>query len=262
MRKFSTTFFLFLSILIFSQEYLNKNENYDITVFRYLDSLTTVNNVAVEEYLKFSKPFSKWDIRPIKHEKVWSLDSIRTSSELPNFFWGAFSQHYKFSEQEAGDKANQFLEAGQSEESLNIEFFNKNINKFKELTVAVIKSGNFIFLNQKSLQRVDNLYKEDDKYWHYIIPEKSPFPISTQANIEQEIKFNKEQEKILKLMEEINIYSVVKTNWGIFFLKNGFADNSYGYYFSSSKKMEQDNHLFEIMSFVNINDEFYYYIAN
>ncbi|MCD1118677.1 hypothetical protein [Chryseobacterium turcicum] len=262
MKRFLTLFFIFSATIIFSQEFLNKNENFDLKIFRHLDSLTTVKEISIEEYLRFSKPFSKWDIRPLKHEKVWSLDSVRTSSEISNFFWGGFSQHYKFSDIEAGAKPNEFLKKGWLEKTSNIEFLNKNINKFKELASAVQKNNNLIFLNQNSLQRVDNLYKENSKYWNYIISNKSPFPISTKINIEKKIKFNREQEKILNLMKEINIYSLVKTNKGVFFLKDGFTDNSYGYYFSSSKKMEQDNHLFEIMDFVYINDEFYYYIAN
>lgn len=262
MKRFLTLFFIFSATIIFSQEFLNKNENFDLKIFRHLDSLTTVKEISVEEYLQFSKPFSKWDIRPLKHEKVWSLDSVRTSSEISNFFWGGFSHHYKISEKEAGAKPNQFLTTAQIDSSSNMEFFNKNINKFKALAIAFQKNDNLIFLNQISLQRVDDLYRENNKYWNYIIPVKSPFPISTQINIEKKIKFSKEQEQILKQMEEINIYSIIKTNYGIFFLKDGFTDNSYGYYFSSSKKMEQDNHLFEIMDFVNINDEFYYYIAN
>lgn len=262
MNRFLTLCLVFVSTMIFSQEYLNKKENFDLTIFRYLDSLTTVNNTSIEDYFKFSKPFSKWDIRPIKEEKIWSLDSIRTSSEISNFFWGGFSQHYQLSEKEAGAKPNQFLKTAQIQSSSNVKFLKENLSKFKALALAVQKNDNFIFLNQNSLQRTDNLYKEDNKYWKYIIPEKSPFPISTQTDIEKKIKFNKEQEKILKQMEEINIYSIVKTKKGIFFLKDGFTDNSYGFYFSSNKTMEQDNHLFEIMDFVNINDEFYYYIAN
>ncbi|UFH33454.1 hypothetical protein LNP04_07030 [Chryseobacterium sp. C-71] len=256
MQRFFTLFFVFVSNLIFSQEHLNRKENFDVATFRYLDSLTTVNNISIEEYLKFSKPFSKWDIRPIKEEKIWSLDSIRTSSEISNFFWGGFSQHYEISEKEAGSKPNEFLTTAQLQSSSNIKFLNENLNKFKALALVIQKNDNLIFLNQNSLQRVDDLYKENNKYWNYIIPENSPFPISTQTKIEDKIKFSKEQEKILKLMEEVAIYSIIKTNHGIFFLKDGFTYNSYGYYFSASKKMEHDNHLFEIMDFVNINDEF------
>lgn len=262
MKSYFILLFTFASSLFLSQEYLNKKENFDLIIFRHLDSLTTVNNVSLEDFLKASKPFSKWDIRPMKHEKIWSLDSIRTSSEISNFFWGGFSQHYEISEKEAGAKPNQFLTTAQLQSTSNIKFLNENLIKFKALASAIQKNDNLIFLNQNSLQRVDILYKEGSKYWNYIIPEKSPFPISTQIKIEKKIKFNKEQEKILTLMEEINIYSIVKTEKGIFFLIDGFTDNSYGYYFSLSKTIEKDNHLFEIMNFVNIIDEFYFYIAN
>ena len=91
------------------------------------------------------------------------------------------------------------------------------------------------------MQRIDNLYKEEKKFWYYIIPKNSPFPISIESKIEKKIKFNSEQEKILKLMKEVNIYSLVKTNKGIFFLLDGFTDNSYGYYFSKNTIMEIDN---------------------
>jgi hypothetical protein len=47
----------------------------------------------------------------------------------------------------------------------------------------------------------------------------------------------------------------------MFFLLDGFSDNSYGYFFPSGM-LENNNHLFEIMSSRNISDGFYYYIAN
>lgn len=262
MQKFLTVLFFIFSISSFSQEYLNKNEKFDLSAFQYLDSLTIADKIPIEDYFKFSKPFSKWDIRPIKYEKVWSLDSIRTSSEISNSFWGGSSLHYEISIEEAGAKPNQFLKHAQIEKNTNINFFNQNINKFKVLASMVQKNKNLIFLNQVSLQRVDNVFKENNKYWTYLISQKSPFPISNKTKIEKNYEFTKEQDRILNLMKEINIYSVVKTDKGIFFLINGFTDNSYGFYYSPTKIMEKTNHLFEIMDFANINDEFFYYIAN
>ncbi|KPE51890.1 hypothetical protein [Chryseobacterium indologenes] len=262
MKKILTLFFFIFSVSVFSQEYLNKTEEFDLKLFKYLDSLTVENKISVDDYLKFSKPFSKWDMRPIKYEKIWTLDSIRTSSEIPNFFWGGFSQRYKFTEKETSEKPNQFLKQGQIDENPNVFFLNQNINQFKTLASLVSNSKNLIFLNQISLQRVDNIFKENNIYWSYLIPAKSPFPISTQIKIEKSYKFNPLQKQILEKMKEINIYSIIKTEKGIFFLLDGFTDNSYGYYFSSTKTMENDNHLFEIMISKNINNDFFYYIAN
>ncbi|MFV0148837.1 hypothetical protein OBK08_12835 [Empedobacter falsenii] len=262
MQKTLTLLFFVFSISIFSQEYLNKIENYDIQLYKHLDSLTVENKISVDDYFKFSKPFSKWDIRPIKYEKIWALDSIRTSSEIPNFFWGGFSQRYEFTEKQAGDKPNEFLDKGLIDENSNINFLKNNIEKFNTLCSLVEKSKNTIFLNQPSIQRIDNVFKENNIYWSYIIPEKSPFPISTKSKIEKKYNFTSKQIQILDKMEEINIYSIVKTEKGIFLLLDGFTDNSYGFYYSFKNTMERDNHLFEIMKEQKINEQFFYYIAN
>ena len=262
MQKILTLFFFTFSFSIYSQEYLNKNEKYDLQIFHNLDSLTEINNISVEEYLNFSKPFSKWDIRPIKHSKIWALDSIRTSSEISNFFWGGFSQRYNFTEKEASEKPNLFLNQGQIDLKTNIGFLLKNIEKFKLLSSLITKNNNEIHLNQISLKRIDDLYKENGKYWKYIIPLNSPFPISTEIIADNQSKFNKQQEKILNLMDEVKIYAIIKTKNGIFFLLNGFTDNSYGYYYSTLENIEKDNHLFDIMISEKINNNFYYYIAN
>ena len=262
MQKILTLFFFIFSISIFSQEYLNKTEKYDLQLFNHLDSLIEKNNISIEEYLKFTKPFSKWDIRPIKYDKIWALDSIRTSSEISNFFWGGFSQRYKFTEKEAGNKPNQFLKQGQIDEKLNEDFLKNNIKKFNSLALLMIKSKNQIYLNQISLQRVDNVYKENGKYWSYVIPKNSPFPISTKIKNENKSSYESNQVKILELMLDLKIYAAVQTKTGIFFLLDGFTDNSYGYYYSLDGNIETGNHLFEIMFSEKINDDFYYYVAN
>ncbi len=262
MQKILTTFFSLLSISLFSQEYLNKTEKYDLELFKYLDRITVENKIPIETYLNNSKPFSKWDIRPIKYEKIWALDSIRTSSEISNFFWGGFSQRYKLTEKEAGNKPNQFLKKGQIDKKEHEEFLKNNIKKFNSLALLIIKNKHQIFLNQISLQRVDNIYKENGKYWSYVIPKNSPFPISTKVKNENKFKYESEQVKILELLLELKIYAAVHTKTGIFFLLDGFTDNSYGYYYTLNRKIENENHLFEIMFSEQIDDAFYYYIAN
>jgi len=262
MQKVVLLLFFTLSFSAFSQEYPNKTEKYDLELFNYLDSITVENNVPAERYLEFSKPFSKWDIRPVKYEKIYALDSVRTSSEVSNFFWGGFSQRYKFTLEETGNKPNQFLKQGMMDENSNIQFLKTHLSQFKTLVSLIGKSKNLIYLNQDSLQRVDAVFKENDRYWSYIIPTKSPFPISKKIKTYTNYQFSPLQKQILEEMKNVNIYSVIKTNLGIFFLLDGFTDNSYGYYFSNSQMMENNNHLFEIMVSQKIEDGFFYYIAN
>lgn len=262
MQKIVILLFFALSASVFGQDYLNKTEKYDVELFNYLDSLTVEKKVPLEEYLKFSKPFSKWDIRPLLHEKIYALDSVRTSSEISNFFWGGFSQRYELTEKEAADKPNQFLKQGMIDEDRYIQFLKDHFSEFKTLAALVGKSRNLIYVNQSSLQRIDGIFKENNGYWSYVIPQKSPFPISAKIKAEGNYRFSSLQQQILEQMKKVNIYSIVKTDLGMFFLLDGFSDNSYGYYFSPSGMLENNNHLFEIMSSRNISDGFYYYIAN
>jgi len=74
--------------------------------------------------------------------------------------------------------------------------------------------------------------------------------------------YTEEQTQVLDLLKELSIYAVVKTTNGIFYLIYGFTDNSYGYYYSKSGKMETDNFLFNILASRQINPNFYYYVAN
>ena len=248
-----------MSIVAFGQ---NKNERkFDLEIFDYLNKITDQEYTSVEAYLINSKPFSKWDMRPLESKEVKALDSIYTSSQIPNFIWGAFSDKYKISIEEAMAKANTFLGEGAKNQDNLTNHFKLNIEKFDKLSSLILTSTNKIFLNQKNLQRIDTIFKENNLYWGYIIPKGSPYPISPETKKEH-IKFSKQQDQILNLLNELNIYSAVKTTKGIFYLVDGFTDNSYGFYFNEKGHIEEDHLLFEIMKSEKIADNYFYYIAN
>ena len=260
-------FFVIILILIsnslFSQDYSYKSKEYDLKIFNYLMEKTKTDSTSLEEYLEFSKPFSKWDIRPLNTNNVWAFDTVYSASTIPNFIWGSFSKKYNLTESQACNKPNLFLKEGVNRKTEKSEFLNQNLKKFKKLTKKLTKSSNKIFLNQKSLQRVDNIYKENNYYWTYIIPEDSPFPISNKTEVLANDKFSKEQKDILELLSELKIYTVCKfDNGGIYFLIDGFTDNSYGFYFDSDGLMETNNNLFQIMTQEQLISDFFYYVAN
>ncbi len=253
---------LLISNSSLSQDYSYKSKEYDFKIFEYLIEKTKTDSISLEQYLEFSKPFSKLDIRPLNTNKVWAIDTIHSASTIPNFIWGSFSKKYNLTQEQAANRPNEFLDKGKNTQNQNSKFLNLNLRKFQILTKKIKNSTNKIFLNQKFIQRVDNIYKEK-KYWTYVIPKDSPFPISNTTKELTDIVFNKQQKSILKLLSELKIYTAYKTKTGgVFFLIDGFTDNSYGFYSSPNGIMETKNDLFQIMTHEKLESDFFYYVAN
>ncbi|WP_062061388.1 hypothetical protein [Aquimarina longa] len=250
------------SHLVFGQNYSYKSKKYGIEVFEYLKKKTEKDSISLDQFIFYSKPFSKWDIRPLKSNKVWAIDTIHSASTIPNFIWGSLAKKYHLTTKEASRKPNDFLNEGILNVNKYSNFVNHNILKFKELSKKTLESSNKIFLNQSLIKRIDNIYKENNTYWSYRIPKDSPFPLSNKIIRLKNTKFSTQQNEILSLLSQLNIYSAYKSNKGIFFLIDGFTDNSYGYFYTLDGYMETDNNLFEIMSYKRINANFFYYTAN
>jgi len=261
MNKLFTLYFTFAFWgLSYGQEYPERDKKFDIQIFKFLDVQT--DQTPLETFLLNSKPFSKWDIRPLKRNKVWALDTIHTASEVPNFIWGAFANKYKIPQKDAMDFPNRLLNQGVDKNHSSINTLKANLEKFELLSNKIISSQNLFFVNQGRIQRIDEVYKEDNAYWKYIVPKESPFPISNKIDSTLITKFSNDQSEILNLLMELNIYAAVKTRKGIFYLIDGFTDNSYGFYFSETGEIEKDNFLFRIMKEEQINNKYFYYVAN
>ncbi|KFF24889.1 hypothetical protein [Chryseobacterium vrystaatense] len=260
MKRYIVLFLALTSILASGQKNIEKK--FDIEIFEYLSNTIDKESTSLEEFLVNSKPFSKWDMRPLATKKVEALDSIYTSSQIPNFIWGAFSTKYGLSEEESMSKPNKFLNEGVQNKSKLNDHFKLNIKNFNNLSHLIMESSDKIFLNQNTIQKIDAVFKENNIYWSYIIPKYSPYPISSKTKIKTNFKFSQQQNQILKLLNELNIYCAVKTSKGIFYLVDGFTDNSYGFYFNPKNQMEEDNLLFEIMKSEKIVDNYFYYVAN
>ncbi|PIF33371.1 hypothetical protein CLU81_3976 [Flavobacterium sp. 9] len=244
------------------QEFPEKDKKYDVDIFEFLMKSVEKDSVSLETFLINSKPFSKWDIRPLKRENVWALDTFHNASEVPNFIFGAFCNQYQIPQKTAMNMPNQFLEKGRDKKDFLENYLNENLKKFEKLTQLISGNKSDIFTSYGRIQRIDNLYKEKELYWKYTIPEDSPFPMSNKIENNVKDSFSKEQIKILTSLQELNIYSAVKTKKGIFYLFDGLTDNSYGFYFNSKEEMETDNFLFQILRFEKINKNYFYYIAN
>lgn len=260
-KKFLIIYFItsFFGIC-YSQEFPEKDKKYDEQIYEFLNAQT--KGVSLINFLINSKPFNKWDMRPLSRDRVWMLDTIHTAGEIPNFFWGAFANKYKLTAEEGMEYPNTFLKYALTASTAGSRYMKKHHMKFDELTQKILSGSNTYYLNQSEIRRVDNIFKEGEQYWKYEIPDDSPFPISDKVDSSVTSRFTEEQMNILNLLKEINMYAAVKTSKGIFYLMDGFTDNSYGFYYSPDGKMEKNNYLFHIMESEKLNTNYYFYIAN
>ncbi|WP_379969020.1 hypothetical protein [Epilithonimonas sp. UC225_85] len=132
---------LILSNYGFGQEIPNKTEKFDAQIFEYLSQTIEKDSIYLETFLECSKPFSKWDIRPLKFEKVYAMDKVHSASEIPNFFWGAFSNYYKLSIEEAMRKPNVFLNTGSQKQDELTDYLKTNSKKFDKLSNLILKKS-------------------------------------------------------------------------------------------------------------------------
>ena len=249
------------SFNLFAQDSSYKSKGYDKEIFLYQMNTVTNEKINKATYLQYSKPFSKWDPRPLNDSIVWVMNERQTASIIPNFFWGSFSNYYGVKLKKAKALPNDFLKKAYTQEKAQSDYFAKNEAAYTELAELLSKSEHTVFTVQKELRRVDDLYFENDKYWKYEITADSPFPMSDSLNTSLDEKFSEDDEAILQIIEKLNIYSVYNDPNTIFFLLDGVLDNSYGFAYQKNETDINSNHLFDISRKTFIKSKFYYYVA-
>ncbi|MCZ4408170.1 hypothetical protein O3Q51_05090 [Cryomorphaceae bacterium 1068] len=253
---------IFLSQMVYAQTDATDGEEYDFQIYDYLVQYVDENEIDKSTYLEFTKPFSKWDTRPVDVSETRIMGEIQQSSIITNYFWGSFSKYYGLTVEEAMALPNTFLSAANSEKHEAVEFAKEHEEDLKKLIKEIKKSPHEVVLSQQSLQRVDSVYFENGQYWQYFISNKSPFPMSSSQEYIKNYEYTKSAMNILEQMTDLNLYAIYSRDGLIYLLRDGLLDNSYGYLFTSEEIEKASSHLFKIMYFEQINDDLYYYIAN
>lgn len=252
---------LFSSIVLNAQDSY-KEKNYDEKIYLYQLKCVEENNISKNDYLTFTKSLSKWDTRPINLSNVWIMGELQPSSIVPNFFWGSFSRHYKVELKDAMELPQIFLGKAMDEKLKYIDDFSTKKQDYERLITLTDKTDKKIFANQKDLKRIDNLFYENGKYWYYLIPEDSPYPMSDSTITMDNMDYTEIEINILDALEELGIYAIYKNEDAIYFLIDGLLDNSYGYIFQIEPNKLSSNHLFEVNYKLQIAPNFYFYTAN
>jgi hypothetical protein len=252
---------VFNSILINAQDSY-KEKNYDEKIFLYQMSCVEKNDIKKDDYLYYTKALSKWDTRPINLSTVWIMEEIQPSSVVPNFFWGSFARYYNVEINDAMELANIFLEKAKNNNMEYINDFSSKKEDYEELISQILKTDKRIFLSQKNLRRVDNLFYENENYWSYLIPGDSPYPMSDSITTVTDLNYTESETNILETMEKLELYAVYNDADAIYLLIDGMLDNSFGYIFTKQPDKLSSNHLFEVNHKIQMETNFYFYVAN
>ena len=237
------------------------SKKFDLQIFQYQRTQVEEKKIDKQTYLKHTKPFSKWDPRPLEMPQVWIMGELHAASTVPNFYWGSFADYYGYSLEEAQAVPNIFLRTAYDQEPTLTTFFKKREKAFANLTDQVVRSGKRIYLRQKGLSRIDDLFLEDDTYWRYVVPQDSPFPMSDSVATGVNDEFDAADLSILKSMVQLNIYAIHQNAEAIFFLVDGVLDNSFGYAFQKTDKPIVADHLFNISRTTTLAPKYVYYVA-
>jgi len=238
-----------------------KHNEYDKKIFMYQMKQVQIEKIDKPSYLENTKPFSKWDPRPLNDSLVWVMNKLQPISRIPNFFWGTFSNYYGESIKKAQALPNIFLKKAHKEETRLRQHYRDNDELFADLTNALIKSKHSVFLNLNGLKRVDSLYHEKSGYWEYVIAKDSPFPLSDSISTDISKQFSQSDSTIFDLIEKLGVYSVYKDDDVIFYLVDGVLDNSYGFAYQRGTRGIKSDHLFDISKATEIRDGYFFYVA-
>lgn len=238
-----------------------KDKGYDTTIKNSLDNYITNSNANFDTCIKYTKPFSKWDSHSLMFKDVWLMGEYRQSSIFPNYLFGGIGKRFNVSLEDLKQMPKTFLKNGVDNKAVYADQFLQNQIEYYDLLNLIIDSKSQIFLNQDNLLRVNNIYYENGKYWEYVIPGDSPFPMSDSITYDVNQKFTDEDFRILNKMKSLVIYAAYKDISATYLLIDGLLDNSLGYYIKNDVEYKP-NHLFHFMFEEDILYGLNYYVVN
>ena len=136
------------------------------------------------------------------------------------------------------------------------------------LVSLVQQSTNNLFvwqdwLKTNAFNRVNDVFRQGDRYWRYAIPEGSPYPMSPKTEVLKGFSFTFHDGLVFGACERVGIYCVVKRDDHVVLMKGGMTANSCGYIWAKSKPTDEMlGHLFHLCRVDPITSNLYYYVSN
>lgn len=237
-------------------------------IIRYQIKTIRANEIPLTQYLVDTKPYGKWDSRPVTTKEITFDGSTIGARSVPNFIWGVVGNgSYKLPQENLSNTPTEFLNYAWSQRSSLIETGKKFEKTLLDLADKVKATKASIYVNQWSIpstayRRVDEIFFENEKYWSYVKTTNWPHFMSTSVEF-VDAKFTAEDEVILSEIKKLGFYCILQTEEHIVFMVDGLLDNSYGYVVGKTKPTDEAlGHLFHICDSEKIGENLYLYTSN
>jgi hypothetical protein len=260
---------LLLAILIGALCGCAKKPDHLEEIIRYQSDTIGARGMTKMEYLPLVKPYSIWDTRPQQIPEVkWRGESVQ-SRYVPDILWGYVgTRALKLPKEEIIPYPQDFVRNAHRQAAIYIMDARADPKGIDHLVSLVQQSTNTLFvwqdwLRTNAFKRVNDVFRQEDRYWRYVIPEGSPYPMSSQIEVLEDFSFSFHDGLVFNACERVGIYCIVKREDHVVLMKGGMTANSCGYIWAKSKPTDQMlGHLFHLCRVDPITSNLYYYVSN
>ena len=241
-------------------------------LMEYFSTQIDRHDYSMFQYLAFSKPYGKWDVRPLSLASMpdpEGVDSI-PPADVPNFVWGVIAHHdYELPAKTVQSAGSEFVKEGFVHKQRYCKnFYPSRRAAFIGLRQEAEQSSRSIYVQQTELangdgyERVDNIYRQNGIYWHYVVPHDSPFQLSPEIDTLKGYRFSSRDESILKGLSQAGCYCLVKTRGYLVFMTGGLLDKSIGFIWGRPRPGRGSlGPLFHLALLEDLGDSFFFYVS-
>ncbi len=237
----------------------------------HLKKVTEKDKLNPGQYIELTKRFGKYDLHPnVKYIPAPGRPDSIAAKDINNFVFGVIAHEAL---QIPPKEAQMFMtviakDAAKNKKAYINEYFWKN--RFLFISLAYdIKQGKASFYSQRiktakdSYLRVDDVYKENKKYWKFRLSKERIFNCSNMAETLKKFKFSQEEQSILQRMCDFNIYAAYKDGERLVFVVNGVLDNTSGFIYSTEPPQKESfSPALHITTLEPAGENFYFYVSN
>lgn len=237
----------------------------------HLKKVTEKDKLNPGQYIELTKRFGKYDLHPnADYIPLPGKPDSLPAKDVNNFVFGVIAHEaLKIPPKEA----QMFMtviakDAAKNKKAYINAYFWKNRFLFVSLAYD-IKQGKAKFYAQRiktlkdSYLRVDDVFKENKKYWKFRLAKDPMFNCSYMADTLKKFKFSQEETSILQRMCDYSIYAAYKDGDRVVFAINGVLDNTSGFIYSTEPPQKESfSPTLHITSIEPAGENFYFYVSD